>query len=497
MANILLQTTIPDIADDWNVGRFALLADELRRAGHVVSARNRDADGDDSVLSVLDSLEYDQLWLMAVDTGDGLTPGDAAGIMRFRERGGGVLTARDHEDLGACLCCLGSIGQLNHFHSTNPATDAAPRRPGQPEHLVAQLSLRPERRLPARARGRTAARTPANVEEQQRTHRMLPRTSSRRCRVCAGRVLVRTSDRARPQHGDRPNVQLGGRTRRRTDRRRPAAGPRGGVVDVPPFRRYELGRRLRCTIVRHRAAQRRDQPRPVGASRRSRTTYATSRAGWYDLPGRGCDSRSTRSGPTGNHPAFVSGSVTSRSSKETQARVPRSYRLTVSALPGTATVTVPFTLSSSTATWSKTPAAGGDDGGPQSETLTFTGSTVLKTIAIPIYGDLVPEPDETITIALGTVTGATGNRSTGTSPSKTTTGANTVPGRRSMRHLTGRNANPCVDLAKRCRNDNASGGYGTVFQPRQRGASEPHLPGHGRDRPSHRPSHRYPRNRPD
>ena len=157
-------------------------------------ARNRDADGDDSVLSVLDSLEYDQLWLMAVDTGDGLTPGDAAGIMRFRERGGGVLTARDHEDLGACLCCLGSIGQLNHFHSTNPATDSAPRRPGQPEHLVAQLSLRPERRLPARARGRTAARTPANVEEQQRTHRMLPRTSSRRCRVCAGRVLVRTSD---------------------------------------------------------------------------------------------------------------------------------------------------------------------------------------------------------------------------------------------------------------------------------------------------------------
>ena len=53
--------------------------------------------------------------------------------------------------------------------------------------------------------------------------------------------------------------------------------------------------------------------------------------------------------------------------------------VTVSALPGTATVTVPFTLSSSTATWSKTPAAGGDYGGPQSGTLTFTGSTVLKT----------------------------------------------------------------------------------------------------------------------
>lgn len=124
MANILLQTTIPAVPDDWNVGRFALLAAELRRAGHEVTARDRDASGDDSFLSALDSLGYDQLWLMAVDAGDGLTPGDAAGIMRFRERGGGVLTARDHEELGACLCCLGSIGQLNHFHTNNPPPDA-------------------------------------------------------------------------------------------------------------------------------------------------------------------------------------------------------------------------------------------------------------------------------------------------------------------------------------------------------------------------------------
>jgi hypothetical protein len=76
------------------------------------------------VLSVLDTLDYDQLWLMAVDTGHGLSPGDAAGIMRFRERGGGVLTARDHQDLGSCLVCLGSIGQLNHFHNQNPEPDA-------------------------------------------------------------------------------------------------------------------------------------------------------------------------------------------------------------------------------------------------------------------------------------------------------------------------------------------------------------------------------------
>ncbi len=120
MAKILLQTTIVDIPDDWNVGRFSMLADELRRAGHDVSSRNRDEGTDDSVLSVIDTTDYDQLWLMAVDTGDGLSNGDSAGIMRFRERGRGILTARDHQDLGSCLVRLGSIGRLNHFHHQNP-----------------------------------------------------------------------------------------------------------------------------------------------------------------------------------------------------------------------------------------------------------------------------------------------------------------------------------------------------------------------------------------
>ena len=119
-----MQTTIVDIPDDWNVGRFSLLADELRAAGHEVTARNRDEGGDDSVLSTLDTADYDQLWLMAVDSAGGLSPADAAGIMRFRSEGGGILTARDHQDLGSCLLCLGSIGQLNHFHNLNPPPDA-------------------------------------------------------------------------------------------------------------------------------------------------------------------------------------------------------------------------------------------------------------------------------------------------------------------------------------------------------------------------------------
>jgi len=125
MSKILLQTTIPEHPDDWNIGRFSLLADELRGAGHDVTARNR-ADGADSdpVLSRLDELGYDQLWLMAVDVGDGLTAADAYAIRRFRENGGGVLTARDHQDLGCCLSRLGSLGVVNEFHdqSIDPST---------------------------------------------------------------------------------------------------------------------------------------------------------------------------------------------------------------------------------------------------------------------------------------------------------------------------------------------------------------------------------------
>jgi hypothetical protein len=124
MARILLQTTIVDTKDDWHVGRFSLLAEELRRSGHEVTVRNRDESVDDPVLTALDRLAFDQLWLMAVDRGGGLSAEDAGGILRFRDRGGGIVTARDHQDLGSCLVRLGLIGQLNHFHSRNPEPGA-------------------------------------------------------------------------------------------------------------------------------------------------------------------------------------------------------------------------------------------------------------------------------------------------------------------------------------------------------------------------------------
>lgn len=121
MSKILLQTTIAEHPDDWDITRFSLLANELRAAGHEVTARNRlTRGGDDPVLSRLDDFGYDQLWLLAVDIGDGLTDSESQAIVRFRESGGGVLTARDHQDLGSCLIGLGSLGEVNHFHERNP-----------------------------------------------------------------------------------------------------------------------------------------------------------------------------------------------------------------------------------------------------------------------------------------------------------------------------------------------------------------------------------------
>src|SRR5689334_21522664 len=102
MSKILIQTTIAEAADDWDISRFSLLADELRAAGHDVTARNRTRrGGDDPVISRLGRSHFDQVWLMAVDVGDGLSAADAQAITRFRENGGGVLTARDHQDLGS------------------------------------------------------------------------------------------------------------------------------------------------------------------------------------------------------------------------------------------------------------------------------------------------------------------------------------------------------------------------------------------------------------
>lgn len=123
---ILLQTTIPFWEDDWHIGRFSLLRACLASLpGFVVTARDRGPLGrPDPILSTLYESNYDEVWLFAIDSGDGLDPRDVEGIERFRQRGGGVLVTRDHMDLGSSVCAISGIGAAHYFHTTQPDPDA-------------------------------------------------------------------------------------------------------------------------------------------------------------------------------------------------------------------------------------------------------------------------------------------------------------------------------------------------------------------------------------
>lgn len=138
---ILMQTTIPFAADDWHIGRFSMLRDELAslkdelgESLYEVTTRDRQVDpaGNDPVLSTLDKTDFQELWLFAIDQGDGLTPADCQGITRFRQRGGGIMATRDHQDLGTSLCTLGGIGRAHFFHSKHPEPDASRHVPDDP-----------------------------------------------------------------------------------------------------------------------------------------------------------------------------------------------------------------------------------------------------------------------------------------------------------------------------------------------------------------------------
>ncbi|WP_103123389.1 hypothetical protein [Nostoc cycadae] len=129
---ILLQTTIPTTEDDWSIFRFSMLQEYLAsiqdEAGNclfkvVARDRSADAEGNDPILGSLDQSDFDELWLFALDVGDGLTAKDIAGINAFRRRGGGILTTRDHQDMGCSMCDLIDIGDIHYFNTKNPDPD--------------------------------------------------------------------------------------------------------------------------------------------------------------------------------------------------------------------------------------------------------------------------------------------------------------------------------------------------------------------------------------
>jgi hypothetical protein len=142
---ILLQTTIEPTTNDWHIGRFSMLRDYLAslraadgKALFAVTARDRDPIGaPDSVLSTLDHSAYDELWLFAVDVGNGLHDADRAGILRFQSRGGGIMLTRDHMDLGCSICSLGAVGAAHVFHTHN--VDSTQPRPAPDDRETPEI----------------------------------------------------------------------------------------------------------------------------------------------------------------------------------------------------------------------------------------------------------------------------------------------------------------------------------------------------------------------
>src|SRR5260370_25569118 len=129
---ILLQTTTPAEPNSWSIDSLSLLRQELETGRvqdqpTIVAARNREvsSSGSDPVLLGIDRSDFDELWLFALDVGAGLSADECAAIGRFRRRGGGLLTARDHQDMGASLCSLGGVGDANHFYSRNPEPETS------------------------------------------------------------------------------------------------------------------------------------------------------------------------------------------------------------------------------------------------------------------------------------------------------------------------------------------------------------------------------------
>jgi hypothetical protein len=124
---VLLQTTIVPTEDDWSIARFNLLSSFLREqtdgAGKPlfdVTARDRETgDASDPVLSTLDRSDFDEMWLFAVDTGQGLNAAEREAISAFRRSGRGLLVTRDHMDLGCSVCGVEGVGDAHRFHTHN------------------------------------------------------------------------------------------------------------------------------------------------------------------------------------------------------------------------------------------------------------------------------------------------------------------------------------------------------------------------------------------
>jgi hypothetical protein len=135
----LLQCSSSFSSDDWHVGRFSLLTRELERWSDV-TARNREPDEHDRdpFIVGLDRAQFDQVWLLAVDGGVALGNDETGAINRFQRDGGGVLTARDHANMGLWLRAIERVGPANFFNEL-PYREPDPTRHSRDDEQTASI----------------------------------------------------------------------------------------------------------------------------------------------------------------------------------------------------------------------------------------------------------------------------------------------------------------------------------------------------------------------
>ena len=129
----LLQATIVHDSNDWEVGRFSHLAEQIQAAGQdvdggfVMMAQNYPATASEreQLHSQLREGFFGQVWLMAPDFENGPDAGFFAALEAAVAAGTHLVIARDHTDLGSCLLaldgCLAPVTQTQTFQRTWPS----------------------------------------------------------------------------------------------------------------------------------------------------------------------------------------------------------------------------------------------------------------------------------------------------------------------------------------------------------------------------------------
>jgi hypothetical protein len=69
------------------------------------------------VLSGLSRARFDEVWLLGVDGGTALSARDIAAVNAFQREGGGLLTTRDHQDMGMWLRRVERVAKAHFFHA--------------------------------------------------------------------------------------------------------------------------------------------------------------------------------------------------------------------------------------------------------------------------------------------------------------------------------------------------------------------------------------------